>query len=91
MLLTYNLRIRNADPHFHLISCYKKHFLGLKWKILFLICGMLLYPILMPNFEKPRALVPLCIISYKSQNLYVLFDTSHDDFRCLETELQPFF
>ena len=26
MLLTYNLRIRNTDPRFHLVSCYKKHF-----------------------------------------------------------------
>ena len=32
MLLTYNLRIRNTDPRFHLVSCYKKHFLGLKMK-----------------------------------------------------------
>ena len=30
MLLTYNLRIRNTDPRFHLVMCYKKHFLGLK-------------------------------------------------------------
>ena len=30
MLLTYNLRIRNTDPRFHLVLCYKKHFLGLK-------------------------------------------------------------
>ena len=26
MLLTYDLRIRNSDPRFHLVSCYKKHF-----------------------------------------------------------------
>ena len=45
MLLTYNLHIRNTDPHFHLVVCYKKHFLGLKRKMLFLICGMLLYSI----------------------------------------------
>ena len=25
-LLTYDLRIKNTDPHFHLVSCYKKHF-----------------------------------------------------------------
>ena len=30
MLFTYNLCIRNTDPRFHLVSCYKKHFLGLK-------------------------------------------------------------
>ena len=29
ILLTYDLRIRNTDPCFHLVSCYKKHFLGL--------------------------------------------------------------
>ena len=26
VLLTYDLRIRNTDPRFHLVSCYKKHF-----------------------------------------------------------------
>ena len=26
MLLTYNLHIRNTDPRFHLVSCYKKTF-----------------------------------------------------------------
>ena len=26
MLLTYNLRIGNTDPRFHLVSCYKKIF-----------------------------------------------------------------
>ena len=26
MLLTYDLHIRNTDPSFHLVSCYKKHF-----------------------------------------------------------------
>ena len=26
MLLTYDLRTRNTDPHFHFVSCYKKHF-----------------------------------------------------------------
>ena len=31
------------------------------------------------------------IISYKSQNMLVLFDTSHDDFDCLDPELQHFF
>ena len=45
----------------------------------------------MVNFEKPGALMPLCIVSYKSQNLQVLFYTLHDDFRCLKAELQPFF
>ena len=35
MLLTYDLRIRNSEPHFHSVSCYKKHILGLKWKLLF--------------------------------------------------------
>ena len=25
-LLTYDLRIRNTDPCFHLFLCYKKHF-----------------------------------------------------------------
>ena len=30
-----------------------------------------MYPILSLNFEKSRALTPLCIISYKSQNLQV--------------------
>ena len=39
----HNLRIRNNDPRFHLVWCYKKHFLGLKWKTLLLICMMLLY------------------------------------------------
>ena len=29
-LLTYDLRIRNTDPCFHLVLCYKKQFLGLK-------------------------------------------------------------
>ena len=43
MLLSYNLRIRNTDPRLHIVSCYKKHFLGLKLKMLFLVCGMLLY------------------------------------------------
>ena len=28
--LTYDLRIRNTDSCFHLVSCYKKHVLGLK-------------------------------------------------------------
>ena len=28
MLLIYNLRIRNTDPRFRLVSCYKKHFLA---------------------------------------------------------------
>ena len=37
-------------------------------------------PILLLNFEKPCVLMLLYIISYKSQNLSVLFDTSHDDF-----------
>ena len=26
MLLTYDLRIRNTDPCFHLVSCYEKQF-----------------------------------------------------------------
>ena len=47
--------------------------------------------ILLLNFEKPCVLMLLCIISYKSQNLSVLFDTSHDDFCYMEAELQPFF
>ena len=25
-LFTYDLRIRNTKPRFHLVSCYKKHF-----------------------------------------------------------------
>ena len=25
-LLTYDLRIRNTDPSFQLVSCYEKHF-----------------------------------------------------------------
>ena len=25
-LLTYNLRRKNTDPRFHLVSCYKKNF-----------------------------------------------------------------
>ena len=29
-LLTYDLRIRNTDPCFQSVSCYKKQFLGLK-------------------------------------------------------------
>ena len=29
-LLTYDLCIRNTDLRFHLVSCYKKHFSGLK-------------------------------------------------------------
>ena len=33
----------------------------------------------------------LCIVPYKSPNMQVLFDTSHDDCGCLEAELQPFF
>ena len=32
MLLTYNLRIRNTDPRFHLGTCYKKHFFGSQMK-----------------------------------------------------------
>ena len=32
MLLTYNLRIRNTDPRFRLVSCYKKHFLRSQMK-----------------------------------------------------------
>ena len=27
-LLTYDFLIRNTDPRFHLVSCYKKHFWG---------------------------------------------------------------
>ena len=54
-------------------------------------CFIKMYPILMPKFEEPRALMPPSITSYKSQNLYVLSDTSYDDFRCLAAELQPFF
>ena len=42
-LLTYDLYIRNTDPRFNLVSYYKKHFLGLKWKMLFLISRYLLY------------------------------------------------
>ena len=26
ILLTYDLRVRNTDPRFHLVSCYEKHF-----------------------------------------------------------------
>ena len=26
MLFTYDLRIRNTDPRFQLVSCYEKHF-----------------------------------------------------------------
>ena len=29
MLLTDSLHIRNTDPRFHLVSCYKKHFRSL--------------------------------------------------------------
>ena len=45
----------------------------------------------MLNYEKPRAVLSLCITSYKFQNLSVLIDTSLDDFSCLEAELHPFF
>ena len=30
MLLINNLRINNTDSRFHLVSCYKKHIVGLK-------------------------------------------------------------
>ena len=45
----------------------------------------------MLNFETPRAFMSLYIVSYKCQNLHVLFDTSLDDFDYLEAELQQFF
>ena len=44
-LLTYDLRIRNTDLCFHLVSCHQKYFLSLKWKMLFLMSGNLLYVI----------------------------------------------
>ena len=39
MLLTNNLHIRNTDPCFHLVSCYKKHFLISNEKCCFLYVG----------------------------------------------------
>ena len=39
MLLTYDIRIRNTDPCFHLVSCYKKHFLVSNEKCCFLYVG----------------------------------------------------
>ena len=42
----------------------------------------------MLSFEKPKSLIAICIILYEFQNLYVLFDTSLDDFRCLGEELK---
>ena len=39
MLLTYNLHIRNTDPRFHLVSCYKKHFQVSNEKCCFLYVG----------------------------------------------------
>ena len=33
----------------------------------------------------------LCIIFYQFENLEALFGITHDDFGCLEAELQEFF
>ena len=45
----------------------------------------------MLSFEKRVALMSLCVILYDSQIVYVIFDSYHDDFRCLEAELQQIF
>ena len=40
MLLTYDLHFRNADPCFHLVSCYEKHSYShdfYSWKPFFVI------------------------------------------------------
>ena len=39
MLLTYDLHMRNTDPCFHLVSCYKKHLLVSNKKCCFLSAG----------------------------------------------------
>ena len=53
-------------------------------------CFNKMYPILVLNFEKVKSLMSVCIISYKFRNLSVLFDTSNDEFHCIEAELHPF-
>ena len=80
--LTFRFSAENFESDLKPISA------GLFW--LFTRCFNKMHPILLLNFEKPRALMPLCIVSYKFQILLVLFDTSHDDFQCLEAESQPF-
>ena len=64
MLLIYDLRIRNTDLCFHLVSCYKKRFLGLKLKMLFLIYGMLVYIFKKSSLVMLLKLILSIIISY---------------------------
>ena len=51
-----------------------------------------MYPILMLNSARPRALnMSLCLIFLRIPEPVSLFDTSHDDFGCLKAELRQFF
>ena len=72
-------------PAYHkMIYIHSRHDSGGHFSQFSTGCFNKMYSIEMLNFEKQRALISLCVTPH-------IPNTSYDDFRCIEAELEQFF